>query len=102
MISSRVLKGNCITCEGRRDDKDYQHICSAMKILMFSENQRLEIVKLLAAILHLGNVYFQGACSQLVHSNTRCKDNLMQYKTLHVKHFLYNIVSCLTEYRLCI
>lgn len=28
--------------------------------LFFSENQRLDILKLLAAILHLGNVGFEG------------------------------------------
>ncbi|KAK5859693.1 hypothetical protein PBY51_021226 [Eleginops maclovinus] len=55
-----LSKGCCIQCDGRDDAKDYQHILSAMKILTFSEIQCQEILKLLAAILHLGNVCFQA------------------------------------------
>lgn len=36
-----------------------------MKILMFSENDSWEIFKLLAAVLHLGNVKFEGQHFQL-------------------------------------
>lgn len=35
-----------------------------MKILTFSDSQCQEILKLLAAILHLGNVCFEGECLQ--------------------------------------
>uniref|UniRef100_A0A3B4WNT7 Unconventional myosin-VIIa-like n=1 Tax=Seriola lalandi dorsalis TaxID=1841481 RepID=A0A3B4WNT7_SERLL len=55
-----LTKGNCIVCDGRDDAKDYSRIRSAMRILTFSENQCQEIFKLLAAILHLGNVCFEG------------------------------------------
>ncbi|XP_054452712.1 unconventional myosin-VIIa-like [Anoplopoma fimbria] len=55
-----LSKGGSIVCEGRDDAKDYQRICSAMKILTFSEAQCQEIFKLLAAILHLGNICFQA------------------------------------------
>ncbi|XP_071399121.1 unconventional myosin-VIIb-like [Centroberyx affinis] len=55
-----LTKGNCIVCEGRDDAKDYDRIRTALKILTFSENECLEIFKLLAAILHLGNVCFQA------------------------------------------
>lgn len=58
--SLHVLQGDCVLCEGRDDAKDYSRICSAMKILTFSENQCQEILKLLAAMLHLGNVSFEG------------------------------------------
>uniref|UniRef100_A0A4W6BYZ4 Myosin VIIBb n=1 Tax=Lates calcarifer TaxID=8187 RepID=A0A4W6BYZ4_LATCA len=57
-----LTKGNCIVCEGRDDAKDYIRIRSAMKILTFSEKQCQEILKLLAAILHLGNVCFEVFC----------------------------------------
>lgn len=40
--------------------KEYAHFRSALKILMFTENDSWEISKLLAAILHLGNVDFEG------------------------------------------
>lgn len=55
-----VLQGNCTFCDGRNDAKDYAHIRSAMKILTFSDSEHWDISKLLAAILHLGNVEFEG------------------------------------------
>ncbi|XP_029380560.1 unconventional myosin-VIIb-like, partial [Echeneis naucrates] len=55
-----LTKGDCIVCEGRDDAKDCSRIRSAMKVLTFSENQSQEIFKLLAAILHLGNVSFEA------------------------------------------
>lgn len=54
-----MLQGGCISCEGTDDAKDYRSIRSAMD-LFFSKAERLDILKLLAAILHLGNVYFEG------------------------------------------
>ncbi|MEQ2171732.1 hypothetical protein GOODEAATRI_013806, partial [Goodea atripinnis] len=57
---SCVLKGDCNVCESRDDVKDFKRIRTAMKILTFSEQQFQEILKLLAAILHLGNVSFEG------------------------------------------
>ncbi|CAB1323745.1 unnamed protein product, partial [Coregonus sp. 'balchen'] len=52
--------GNASDCDGRDDIKEYAHFRSAMKILMFSENDSWEINKLLAALLHLGNVDFEA------------------------------------------
>ncbi|MEQ2189900.1 hypothetical protein GOODEAATRI_030061, partial [Goodea atripinnis] len=58
---SRVCRqGNCTECDGRDDLADYSSILSAMKVLMFSETENLEISKLLAAILHMGNLLFEG------------------------------------------
>ncbi|XP_077344538.1 unconventional myosin-VIIb [Lithobates pipiens] len=53
--------GNCIECDGRNDTRDYAQVRSAMKILLFSEQDQADINKLLAAILHLGNVELQSA-----------------------------------------
>uniref|UniRef100_I3KT63 Si:ch73-194h10.2 n=1 Tax=Oreochromis niloticus TaxID=8128 RepID=I3KT63_ORENI len=55
-----LTMGNCTSCEGRDDVKEYAHFQSALKILTFTENDLWEISKLLAAILHLGNVDFEG------------------------------------------
>ncbi|XP_034556960.1 unconventional myosin-VIIa [Notolabrus celidotus] len=55
-----LTMGNCTSCEGRDDVKEYAHFRSALKILMFTENDSWEISKLLAAILHLGNVKFES------------------------------------------
>ncbi|XP_062306688.1 unconventional myosin-VIIa [Osmerus eperlanus] len=63
-----LTMGNCTSCEGRDDVKEYAHFRSAMKILMFSENDWWEISKLLAAILHLGNVAFEATISNNMES----------------------------------
>ncbi|XP_042638986.1 unconventional myosin-VIIb [Orycteropus afer afer] len=53
-----LTMGNCSFCEGLSDAKYYAHIRSAMKILMFSDSENWDLSKLLAAILHLGNMEF--------------------------------------------
>ncbi|XP_037530284.1 unconventional myosin-VIIa [Nematolebias whitei] len=55
-----LTMGNCTSCEGRDDVMEYAHFRSALKILTFSESDSWEISKLLAAILHLGNVGFES------------------------------------------
>ncbi|KAF7663122.1 hypothetical protein LDENG_00218190 [Lucifuga dentata] len=55
-----LTMGNCTNCEGRDDVEEYAHFRSALKILMFTENDSWEISKLLAALLHLGNLDFEG------------------------------------------
>uniref|UniRef100_A0A8D0YWS9 Myosin VIIA n=1 Tax=Sus scrofa TaxID=9823 RepID=A0A8D0YWS9_PIG len=54
-----LAMGNCITCEGREDSQEYANIRSAMKVLMFTDTENWEISKLLAAILHLGNLQYK-------------------------------------------
>lgn len=48
--------GNCIECEGRDDASEFSDIHSAMKVLCFSDQEIWEIYRLLAAILHTGNI----------------------------------------------
>uniref|UniRef100_A0A3Q1FHC1 Unconventional myosin-VIIb-like n=1 Tax=Acanthochromis polyacanthus TaxID=80966 RepID=A0A3Q1FHC1_9TELE len=55
-----LTMGNCTRCEGRDDVKEFAHFRAALKILMFTENDSWEICKLLAAVLHIGNVEFEG------------------------------------------
>ncbi|XP_070801042.1 unconventional myosin-VIIb [Pituophis catenifer annectens] len=87
-----LTMGKCTLCEGRNDAKEYAHICSAMKILMFSDSEQWNISKLLAAILHLGNVKFEGVvyenldCSHIldsVHFSTATKLLEVDCKELH-------------------
>uniref|UniRef100_A0A3Q3MGT9 Myosin VIIAa n=1 Tax=Mastacembelus armatus TaxID=205130 RepID=A0A3Q3MGT9_9TELE len=52
--------GNCTVCDGRDDMKEYSNIRSAMKVLMFTDRENWEISKLLAAILHLGNLRYEA------------------------------------------
>ncbi|XP_069891050.1 unconventional myosin-VIIa [Dipodomys merriami] len=55
-----LAMGNCITCEGRVDSQEYASIRSAMKVLMFTDTENWEISKLLAAILHMGNLQYEA------------------------------------------
>ncbi|XP_071536430.1 myosin-VIIa isoform X6 [Panulirus ornatus] len=55
-----LIGGGSITCEGRDDAREFADIRSAMKVLMFSDSEVWEIMKILAAILHMGNVKFRG------------------------------------------
>ncbi|XP_055004260.1 unconventional myosin-VIIa-like [Boleophthalmus pectinirostris] len=57
---SYLTTGQCTECEGRDDLGDYSSIQSAMKVLMFTSTENWEISKLLAAILHMGNLRFEA------------------------------------------
>ncbi|KAL5004977.1 hypothetical protein ScPMuIL_018433 [Solemya velum] len=55
-----LMQGGSTECEGRDDTKDFADIRSAMKVLMFTESEVFEILKILAALLHLGNVKYNA------------------------------------------
>jgi len=49
-----------IYCDSRDDAKEWSTIKSACKVLMFSDEELNDILRLLSAVLHLGNLKFQG------------------------------------------
>ncbi|XP_025423570.1 myosin-VIIa [Sipha flava] len=53
--------GGSITCEGRDDSAEFSDIRSAMKVLLFSDQEIWEVLKLLAALLHIGNIKYKAA-----------------------------------------
>lgn len=58
-----------MTCDGRDDAAEFADIRSAMKVLNFSDEDTLNIIRLLAAILHLGNVKYKGLVIGKFHCN---------------------------------
>ncbi|KAH3808644.1 hypothetical protein DPMN_137001, partial [Dreissena polymorpha] len=55
-----LTQGGNTTCEGRDDAVEFADIRSAMKVLMFGDKEVWELLKILAALLHLGNLKYNA------------------------------------------
>lgn len=55
-----AFQGNCTTVEGRDDRKELADIRAAMKVLLFNDQEMWSIFKILAALLHIGNIQYNG------------------------------------------
>ncbi|GLG96071.1 Myosin-VIIa [Gryllus bimaculatus] len=64
--TSHILQGSAIKCDGRDDGKEFAVVRAAMKVLLFSDEEIWEIIKLLATILHLGNVKYKATVTATV------------------------------------
>lgn len=62
-------KSSCFDVEGINDTKEFQDVLNAMKIINISESDQNSIFKIIAGILHLGNLTFvpNGNYSQPEH-----------------------------------
>ena len=49
-----------MTCDGRDDAAEFADIRSAMKVLMMTDQEIWDILKILAALLHMGNIKYKG------------------------------------------
>ncbi|XP_066444369.1 unconventional myosin-VIIa [Eleutherodactylus coqui] len=92
-----LCMGNCITCDGRDDSKEYANIRSAMKVLMFTDTENWEITRLLAAILHLGNLRYEArmydnldACEVIYSTSLTTAANLLEVEP-------QDLMNCLTS-----
>lgn len=61
---SYLTSGGIIKCENRDDANEFMSIRSAMSVLSFTQEEFWEIIKLLAAILHLGNLKYKATVIQ--------------------------------------
>eukprot|EP00118_Oscarella_pearsei_P021084 m.234434 g.234434 ORF g.234434 m.234434 type:complete len:2256 (+) comp40110_c0_seq18:209-6976(+) len=54
-----LTQGGCPPLANMHTKEEWIRICGAMKVLMFSDKEMVNIFKLLAAILHIGNLRFR-------------------------------------------
>uniref|UniRef100_A0A3B3ULE9 Unconventional myosin-VIIa-like n=1 Tax=Poecilia latipinna TaxID=48699 RepID=A0A3B3ULE9_9TELE len=92
-----LTMGKCTSCEGRDDVKEYAHFRSALKILTFTETDSWEISKLLAAILHLGNVEFEIIMSNLEGCNVAKSSHFSMASQLLEQVDPAALEKCLTQ-----
>lgn len=55
---SRSFQGGNCEIDGKSDVQDFKALLSAMQVLGFTSEEQDTIFKILASVLHLGNVYF--------------------------------------------
>ena len=55
-----IFQGNILKCDGRNEKEEFNHLIDAMETLNFKKEERWEIFKLLAAILHIGNLVYNS------------------------------------------
>ena len=55
-----LFQGGSTVCEGRDDAAEFSDIKSAMKVLMMTDQEIWDILKVLAALLHMGNIKYKG------------------------------------------
>lgn len=58
LLTGEYLKGKCLEIPGRSDEESFFRMQSALEVLGFSADQQHSIFRILASILHLGNIYF--------------------------------------------
>lgn len=55
-----LSKSGCYEVDGVNDQKDFQDILNAMKVINISDADQMNIFKIIAGILHLGNIMFKS------------------------------------------
>ncbi|XP_041979694.1 myosin-VIIa [Aricia agestis] len=89
--------GNSFTCEGRDDAAEFADIRSAMKVLLFTEPEIWEILKLLAAVLHCGNIKYEAT----IVDNLDATEIIEQANVKRVAHLLgvptQSLINALTR-----
>jgi myosin-7 len=60
MVNLLTLQGGSVVCDGRDDAAEFADIRSAMKVLMMTDQEIWDILKVLATLLHMGNIKYKG------------------------------------------
>ncbi|XP_073784892.1 myosin VIIAa isoform X4 [Danio rerio] len=89
--------GNCTVCDGRDDQKEYSNIRSAMKVLMFTDKENWEISKLLAAILHMGNLRYEARTYDNLDACEVVRCSALTTAAVLLEVDLKDLMNCLTS-----
>ncbi|XP_052387601.1 myosin VIIAa [Carassius gibelio] len=89
--------GNCTVCDGRDDQKEYSNIRSAMKVLMFTDKENWEICKLLAAILHKGNLKYEARTYDNLDACEVVRSSDLSTAAVLLEVDLKDLMNCLTS-----
>ena len=54
-----LFQGGSCALSSRDDSENYRFLCTAMDVLNFEKKEEESIHKILAAVLHAGNIYFK-------------------------------------------
>eukprot|EP00026_Physarum_polycephalum_P004896 Phypoly_transcript_04920.p1 GENE.Phypoly_transcript_04920~~Phypoly_transcript_04920.p1 ORF type:complete len:608 (+),score=132.20 Phypoly_transcript_04920:90-1826(+) len=65
-----LAQSKCTTIEDVNDGADFQEVRKAMTTIGIPDNNQMDIFRLLAAILHIGNIRFQGDTPADIVDNT--------------------------------
>jgi len=65
-------KSECLSVEGVDDKKEFQDVLNAMNIIRLNEAEKFNIFRLIAGILHLGNVTFVSDGNYAQHKSVEC------------------------------
>jgi myosin-7 len=88
----RILtRGGCLTVDGQNDASDYAELRHAMSVLNFDANEVRTIMKVLAAILHVGNIEFEPDAS----SNTASVGAEEKYRIANAHESLDHVCELL-------
>ena len=71
-----LISGSSVSCENRNDSNEFLSIRSAMKILSFTDEEFWEIMKLLAGILHIGNLKYKSTVVQNMDAGCEISDSI--------------------------
>ena len=64
-VTHFLPQGGSVTCDGRDDAAEFADIRSAMKVLMMTDQEIWDILKILAALLHMGNIKYKGKVREI-------------------------------------
>ena len=69
-----MSKSGCFNVEDVNDAKEFGDVLNAMKVINISESNQEQIFKILAGILHLGNINFAETSNfNATLQNDKCK-----------------------------